>query len=285
VAHSLLLRLKADLVRLIPSAVVCALTSFCLAVSLNANHAAGDNSTAAFAAITVDYPAEHTLFPPDFAPPTFLWRDADPATIVWRIDVTFADRSPDIQIKSNGERLRIGRIDERCAQAGAVPPALTPEEAAGHAWKPDSAAWETIIQHSVKQPAIVTITGFRDAQLTQASSRGRVTLQTSKDPVGAPIFFRDVPLISVPVGEKGVIMPIPAAAIPFIAWRLRYVGETESRLMMQGLPTCINCHSFSRDGSSMGLDVDGPGNDKGLYGIVPVKAETSIKNENVIRWS
>ncbi len=162
---------------------------------------------------------------------------------------------------------------------------LTPEQAVGHTWKPDAATWEAILRHSVKLPASITFTGFRDQQLTQPSSRGQVSFQTSKDPVGAPIFFRDVPLISVPVGEKGVIMPIPAAAIPFIAWRLRYVGETESRLMMQGLPTCINCHSFSRDGSSMGLDVDGPGNDKGLYGIVPVKAETSIRNENVIRWS
>lgn len=35
----------------------------------------------------------------------------------------------------------------------------------------------------------------------------------------------------------------------------------------------------------MGLDVDGPGNDKGLYGIVPVKKETSIRSEDVIRWS
>ncbi len=110
-------------------------------------------------------------------------------------------------------------------------------------------------------------------------------IQTSKDPVGAPIFFRDVPLISVPTGERGVIMPIPTQAVPFIAWRLRYVSETKSRLMMQGLPTCINCHSFSRDGKTLGLDVDGPGNDKGLYGIVPVKAETSIRNEDVIRWS
>src|ERR1039458_4847628 len=119
----------------------------------------------------------------------------------------------------------------------------------------------------------------------QALSRGQITIQTSQDPVGAPVFFLDVPLISVPVGEKGVIMPLPAEAVPLIAWRLRYVGETKSRLMMQGLPTCINCHSFSGDGKTLGLDVDGPGNDKGLYGIVPVKKETSIRNENVIRWS
>jgi hypothetical protein len=80
-------------------------------------------------------------------------------------------------------------------------------------------------------------------------------------------------------------MPIPTEAVPFIAWRLRYIGDTRSKLMMEGLPTCANCHSFSRDGKTLGLEVDGPGNDKGLYGIVPVKRETSIRNEYVIRWS
>jgi tetratricopeptide (TPR) repeat protein len=214
-----------------------------------------------------------------------MWRDADPAAVVWQINVAFEDKSPDIQLKSKGEGVQIGEIDERCAQAGAVPPTLTPREAAAHTWKPEPAIWETILHHSVKRAATITITGFRDDALTQALSEGRVTIQTSKDPVGAPIFFRDVPLISVPTGEKGVIMPIPTQAVPFIAWRLRYVNESKSRLMMQGLPTCINCHSFSRDGKTLGLDVDGPGNDKGLYGIVPVKAETSIGNENVIRWS
>jgi Flp pilus assembly protein TadD len=286
IAFALLHDLNADVFRLLLTSAGCALISFCLASDLDANQQARDNpQSAPLAAITVDYPADRTLFPPDIAPPTFLWRDADPAAIAWQIDVSFADRSAAIQLKSSGERLHIGEIDERCAQAGAVPPTLTPNEAADHTWKPDSATWEGILRHSVKHPATITITGFRDDGLTQASSQGLITVQTSKDPVGAPVFFRDVPLISVPVGEKGVIMPIPAAAVPFIAWRLRYVGETKSRLMMQGLPTCINCHSFSRDGTSLGLDVDGPGNDKGLYGIVPVKKETSIRNENVLRWS
>jgi hypothetical protein len=286
IAFALLHDLNADVFRLLLTSAGCALISFCLASDLNANQQARDNpQSAALAAITVDYPSDRTLFPPDLAPPTFQWRDSDPAAIAWRIDVTFADRSTAIQLKSSGERLHIGEIDERCAQAGAVPPTLTPNEAADQTWKPDSATWEAILRHSVKQPATITITGFRDDGLTQASSQGLITVQTSRDPVGAPVFFRDVPLISVPVGEKGVIMPIPAAAVPFIAWRLRYVGETKSRLMMQGLPTCINCHSFSRDGRSLGIDVDGPGNDKGLYGIVPVKKETSINNENVIRWS
>lgn len=263
-----------------------ALIAFCAAGTLKANHTpAADARNVNRAVITVDYPSNHTLFPLDFAPPTFQWRDPDPAAIFWQLDISFADHSSDIQVKSNGERMQIGTIDERCAKAGAVPPTLTPEQLAGHTWKPDYATWQTILRHSVKKPATITITGYPDERLSKQLSRGQVLIQTSKDAVGAPIFFRDVPLISVPTGEKGVIMPIPSEAVPFIGWRLRYVGETQSRLMMQGLPTCINCHSFSRDGSTMGLDVDGPGNDKGLYGIVPIKRETSIRNENVIRWS
>ena len=112
--------------------------------------------------------------------------------------------------------MQIGRIDERCAKAGAVPPTLTPEQAAGHTWKPDTATWEAILRHSVKKAATVTITGYSDEGMTQELSRGQVMIQTSKDPAGAPIFFRDVPLISVPTGEKGMTMSIPTEAVPFI---------------------------------------------------------------------
>ena len=235
--------------------------------------------------ITVDYPAAGAIFPPEITPPVFLWRDATESAKFWTIEVTFGDRSRAISARSNGEKRPVGEIDERCAKAGAVAPQLAPNEEAGHSWTPDAQTWETIKKHSVKRPATVTITGFANESASQPLSRGEVSIQTSTDPVGAPIFFRDVPLISVPVGEKGVIMPLPTEAVPLIAWRLRYLAEPKSRLMMEGLPTCANCHSFSRDGKTLGLDVDGPGNDKGLYGIVPVKKETSIRNEYVIRWS
>src|SRR5208337_920157 len=237
------------------------------------------------ARITIDYPAAGAIFPPEITPPVFLWRDEDDTAKLWIIDVSFGDRSRGIQARSRGEKRPIGEIDERCAKAGAVAPQLAPNELAGHSWTPDAETWAAIKKHSIKRAATVIITGFGDEAATQPVSRGQVTIQTSTDLVGAPLFFRDVPLISVPVGQKGVIMPLPTEAIPLIAWRLRYLSEPKSRLMMEGLPTCANCHSFSRDGKTLGLDVDGPGNDKGLYGIVPVKAETSIRNEYVIRWS
>ena len=87
-----------------------------------------------------------------------------------------------------------------------------------------------------------------------------------------------------PNGEKGVIRPLPESAVPLIKWRLRYIGEPHSKVVMEDLPTCANCHSFSRDGKTLGLDVDGPVNDKGLYGLVPVSRNT-YRKEDVLRWS
>lgn len=243
------------------------------------------DQTPAPRAITVVYPAPNSLFPPDIAPPIFVWKDGATNARSWMIEVSFGDDARTILVKSAGEPKPVGEIDRRCADAGAVPPTLPPEELGGHSWKPDDATWTPIKKHSSTGPATVSIAGYRDDRTKKPVSHGSVVIRTSTDPVGAPLFFRDVPLIPVPTGEKGVIMPLPTEAIPFIAWRLRYVGEPVSRLMMQGLPTCANCHSFSSDGRTLGLDVDGPGNDKGLYAIIPVERHTSIRNEYVIRWS
>ena len=240
--------------------------------------------TTRLARIAIDYPAQGSIFPPEITAPTFVWRDAPEGATAWRIDVAFADGSAGIRAKSPGERMRIGQIDPRCVAATNELPKLTPEEAAAHTWKPDEGTWAAIKKHSVGRPATVTITGFRDKDPNQAVSRGTVVIQTSKDRVGAPIFFRDVPLMPSEL-EKGVIKPLPQSALPLIAWRLRYVGEPSSQLLLEGLHTCANCHSFSRDGTTLGMDLDGPENDKGLYAIVPIDPQMSIRNQDVISWT
>ena len=73
--------------------------------------------------------------------------------------------------------------------------------------------------------------------------------------------------------------------MPLIAWRLRNLAEPSSRVLMKGLHSCTNCHSVSRDGKTMGLDVDGPRNNKGLYALFPIQPEAAIRKENVIEWS
>jgi hypothetical protein len=236
------------------------------------------------AAITVDYPEEGSIFPPEITPPTFLWRDASNSASVWTIDVAFTDGSAGIRAKSAGERLRIGEIDPRCISASNELPKLTPQQAAARTWVPDAAAWEAIKRHSTEHPATITITGFQDEHLDHPVSRGAVVIQTSMDPVGAPIFYRDVPLIPSEL-QKGVIKPLAQADLPLLAWRLRNIAEPRSRLLLTGLHTCANCHSFSRDGKTLGMDLDGPANDKGLYVLTSVKPEMAIRNQDVISWS
>ena len=89
------------------------------------------------ASITVDYPADGSIFPPDFAAPTFLWRDADADAASWRIDVAFA-AGPAIHVTSSGPRLSIGEIDPRAVAPTNQLPKLTPQQAADHTWKPDA---------------------------------------------------------------------------------------------------------------------------------------------------
>jgi tetratricopeptide (TPR) repeat protein/Tol biopolymer transport system component len=233
--------------------------------------------------VIIDYPEEGSLFPPEITAPRFLWRDGDENARVWLIEVTFSDGSPAIRFQSPGERLRIGDLDPRCVSSTNEAPRLTPQQAAARTWIPDAALWSEIKKHSVEHPARVTISGFRDRKLRNAVSRGTVAIQTSKDPAGAPIFYRDVPLMPSEL-EKGVIKPLAPAAIPLIAWRLRDLAEPRSKVVLEGMHTCANCHSFSADGKTLGMDLDGPQNDKGLYAISAVQPEMSIRNEDVITW-
>src|ERR1019366_41530 len=99
-------------------------------------------------------------------------------------------------------------------------PTLTPEQAAAHTWTPAGEMWAAIKRNSQERPATLIVSGFHDPGLTRAVSRGQVAIRTSTDPVGAPIFYRDVPLMPSET-ERGVIKPLASSAIPLIAWRLR----------------------------------------------------------------
>ena len=235
-------------------------------------------------AITIDYPGEGAVFPPEFPAPTWLWRDADDEVDSWEINIAFSDGSDAIRSESAGEPMPIGNSDPRCVSPTNQPPALTPKQAAAHTWMPDAATWSAIKEHSVVRPATIVITGHRRGDSKTSVSRGQVSIRTSSDPVGAPIFYRDVPLMPSE-NEKGVIKPLAPQAVPLIAWRLRSVADTSSRVVMEGLHTCANCHSFSADGKTLGLDMDGPQNDKGLYAIVKVQPQMTIRNEDLVAWS
>jgi len=236
-------------------------------------------------AILIDYPSQDSLFPPDLIPPLFQWRDGSATATIWRIEVRFGERAPRVELWSAGEKMQIGELDN--SLVGYVPPTLTPEQAEAHTWRPDEKTWETIKNHSIRQPATVIISGYSSPNAGAPASIGQVEIQTSADPVGAPILYRDVPLLPATKEqiERGVIKPLPDSVLPDIKWELRYVSATKSKVVMQSLPTCANCHSVSLDGKTLGIDVDGPQNDKGLYALVPIHKQTTISTDYVIRWS
>ena len=236
------------------------------------------------ARIAIDYPLDGSVFPPDMAPPTFQWRDSAPSAGSWQIEISFADGTAPLLVLSKGELMRIGAIDPRAVADTNKPPELTPEQAAAHTFKPDAATWAAIRQHAVAAAATITIRGFASGSGATPVSSSSMKLSISTDPVGAPIFYRDVPLMPSET-EKGFIKPLASSAIPLIEWRMRNVAETGSHVVMTDLHSCANCHSFAANGKTLGLDLDGPQNDKGLYTLVPVAKQMTIRNQDVISWS
>jgi tetratricopeptide (TPR) repeat protein len=230
--------------------------------------------------VSIDYPEEGSIFPPGITPPTMIWRDRGAAS--WHITVSFGDKSPAVHAVSRGERIHIGPIDPRCVSANNKLPELTPQQAESWTWIPNAATWSTIQLHSKAQPATLTITGYDKGG--RQVSESRISFSTSTDPVGAPIFYRDVPLMPT-ANTDGTVQPLAADAIHLINWRLRDIRQPESHTVLTNMPTCFNCHSFSADGKTMGIDVDGPNNDKGLYALVPLQRHISIQSKDIVQWN
>ena len=233
--------------------------------------------------ITIEYPERGSIFPPEITAPTFLWLDGTSHVDRWRIDISFADGSAEIHAVSQGAPPHIGKIDPDCVTDTNEPPKLSPPFAGTHSWTPDPVMWAAIKRHSVTTPATVSIAGLSAFRGGAPLSHGAVTIQTSKDPVGAPIFYRDVPLMPSEV-KPGVIKPLAQSAVPLIKWRLRNIAESSGRVVMEGQPMCANCHSFSADGKTLGMDMDGLQNNRGLYILARLAPQTTVDTKDMVRW-
>jgi len=236
------------------------------------------------AQIVIDYPLNETVFPPDMAAPAFIWRDPAANARIWQIDVTFANGAAAVHVSAHGEGMRIGEIDPRCISDTNKLPELTKEEAEAHTWKPDQSTWAAIKKQAGTGNVMVAIRGIEKENASAVVSQGSMNIHISADPVAAPIFYRDVPLMPSD-SEKGFIKPLATSAIPLINWSMRNVADDKSHVVMHDLHTCANCHSFSANGKTLGIDMDGPQNDKGLYAMVPVAEEMTIRNEDMVSWS
>ena len=197
--------------------------------------------------LTIIYPFDNAVYPPVIAPPTVRWQDPVSASMQWTIAVDFADETTGLEFTSVKQQ-----------------------------WTPTPQDWEYIQRNSVAQPVHITVRGM-NAQLQKSPlSVGQTSFSTSQDEVGAPIFYREV---NLPFREA---VRDPSK---HIRWRYGLVSSHEQPpVVLENLPACGNCHSFSADGSVLGMDVD-YANDKGSYAISEVEEEIVLDNDRIISWS
>jgi tetratricopeptide (TPR) repeat protein len=237
------------------------------------------------AELVVDYPLDGSVFPPEFIAPTFLWHDPDPDSEIWLIRIDFSNESAkSISALTRGAPPPKGEIDlEAIGETNEIYEGTEYQNSAV-SWTPTDGLWREIKRRSSDALATITFSGFDAADLGTARTRGSVSIKTSRDPVGAPIFYRDVPMMAA-VGKQGHIQPLGPDALPLIAWRLRVVSRRDTKLVLKGMPSCGNCHSFSRDGKTLGMDIDGPSGDKGMYALKSVAKKMVIGSDDVITWN
>jgi tetratricopeptide (TPR) repeat protein len=197
-------------------------------------------------ALTITYPFDNAIFPSEIVAPRFRWTDPPSTAPEWLVTVRF-ERST-VQLESL---------------------VRTPT------WRPSPQQWELMKRHSVDGKAVVSVTGRGSQDGIDTYSQGTVSLTTSKDPLQDSVFYREV------------VLPFSDAVKDPTRIRWRYgsiANEGTPPVVLENLPVCGNCHSFSADGTVLGMDVD-YGNDKGAYTLSRVAKEMNLVTSDIITWS
>lgn len=196
--------------------------------------------------ITVTYPADGTVFPPEMVAPTVRWQDSRPGVAAWLIRIEFSD--------------------------GAAPLNHLTREAQ---WTPAPKDWELIKQRSRERDIQIRVLGVASVGDIEILSGARVSIRTSKDEVGAPLFYREVNLPFIDAVKD------PSR----IRWRFGPISSPQPPpVVLQNLPVCGNCHSFDAEGTTLAMDVD-YANSKGSYVITRIKEEMTLATSDVITWN
>jgi hypothetical protein len=201
--------------------------------------------TPVFQGLSIATPFDSACFPPEFPPPTFSWDDRPFPANQWLISISFQGIS---------DRM-ISIVKKRN-------------------WVPREDQWEIIKKKSLERYATIVVLGIQGSILKKVVSSGKLSIITSKDSVLAPLFYREV---NLPFAEA---VKDPS----YIRWHFGAVSlRAQPPVVLTNLPVCGNCHSFSSDGSLMGMDID-YANDKGSYGILPILKKIIIDKQKIMTW-
>jgi hypothetical protein len=192
--------------------------------------------------ISISYPFNDALFPPEFPPPTFEWKNKTKDSSSW--EVSLATGNKDFSIKGNTR---------------------------GTSWTPEKSGWD-----SIKNLSNFNKIYFSVKKSGEKSRSERIYFKISRDTVGAPILYRQIP-IPFAIAEK---------QLDSMNYMLINIGSSNPpHVAMRGFPVCGNCHSFSADGKTIGLDLDAGRRDKGGYFISEIKDTVFFNIRTYMSWS
>jgi len=195
-------------------------------------------------AIEMEYPRTGAIFPPELPAPLFSWQDSYGPKGRWTIQL----------VTSEGTEVH-----------RAV--------AATMSWRPDQTVWDEINKVSGHDSIYLTILGAHKKMLKAHYSSCRTAFSISADSVGAPIFYRAVPL---PFGYA-------VKNVHEIEWYLGSVRGGKPQKVLDNIPVCANCHTFSNNGR-LAMDID-YANDKGSYVIAALQDTVKLTFDKIITWS
>ncbi len=196
-------------------------------------------------ALEIIYPFDKSVFPPEICPPRIRWKDTSGVAQRWLLSFHFD------------------------GAGGALHFLSTEAE-----WRPAVTDWETIKRRSMERWTRLRIVGLAGDAVPEACSAGEVEIKSSEDPVGAPLMYREV---NLPFFDA-------VRDTTKIVWRYGPIDCERPPVVLENLPVCGNCHSFSSDGKRFGMDVDF-GSDKGSYAIADLEDEVNLDTGHLISWS
>jgi tetratricopeptide (TPR) repeat protein len=166
--------------------------------------------------ITIDYPSDSTIFPPEIPAPRFIWKDDNNKTEQWYIRLS----------APNGNKIYSGIVKSS-------------------EWRPDSATWVNLKARSEHGQVLFAVAGTGKGTQGRKYSTGKVSFCFSADSAGGTIFYRAVPL---PFGYA-------VKHVNEIEWYTGNISGGKPVRILKNIPVCANCHSFSRTGL-IAMDID-----------------------------
>ena len=197
-----------------------------------------------YTAVEIQHPIEGAVLPLNMPAPVLFWKTNVPGASRWVA-----------AFKAGGDKWLFDDIQPM--------------------WRPPEARWRAIKQAAKAEPIELLLAACRREHPGQIMARGSVRFTVARQSVESPLFYREVNLPFIDAVKD------PSR----IRWRFGGLDKgTLPPVVLEKLPVCGNCHSFSQNGEYLAMDVD-YANSKASYVITRTAPEMRLATSDIITWN